>query len=164
MKILEKKKHLIEEIGVGIGEKMGVSPLAARIYILLALSSQNGLTFESIRETLGSSKSSTSINLNVLIQLKYVEYYTKPGDRKRYFKYAKHFQINYLKQMSQSLKREIELIDKINTYNLEHYPEKFINEESMGTIMQEYLKAQQELITVTLNKLSDFMGNAAEQY
>lgn len=164
MKISEKKKHLIEEIAVGMGERMGVSPLAARIYILLTLSSQNGLTFEAIREALGSSKSSTSINLNVLIQLKYVEYHTKPGDRKRYFKYAKHFQINYLKQTSQSLNREIELIDKINTYNLEHYPEKFINEESMGTIMQEYLKAHQELLAITLRKLSDFMGNAAKQY
>src|SRR5690554_3254543 len=136
---------------------MGVSPLAARIYILLTLSPPDGLTFESIREELGSSKSSISINLNVLIQLKYVEYNTRPGDRRRYFKGAKNFQISYLKQTSQALNKEIELIDKINTYNQEHYPEKFIDEKSMGTIMQEYLKAQQELIAITLNKLLDFI-------
>lgn len=161
MNILDKKKHLIEEIGVGIGERMGVSPLAARIYILLTLSPSNGLTFESIREELGSSKSSTSINLNVLIQLKYVEYNTKPGDRKRYFKCARHFQVNYLKQTSQALHKEIELIDKINAYNQEHYPEKFVDDKSMGTIMQEYLTAQQELIAITLKKLSDFIGKNA---
>ena len=154
---MDIKKNLIEEIGVGIGERMGVSPLAARIYILLTLSPPDGLTFESIREELGSSKSSISINLNVLIQLKYVEYNTRPGDRRRYFKGAKNFQISYLKQTSQALNKEIELIDKINTYNQEHYPEKFIDEKSMGTIMQEYLKAQQELIAITLNKLLDFI-------
>lgn len=161
MKILDRKKHLIEEIGVGLGERMGISPLAARIYILLVLSPSNGLTFESIREELGSSKSSTSINLNVLIQLKYVEYSTKPGDRKRYFKYAKHFQVNYLKQTSQILNKEIELLDKLNAYNQEHYPEKFVDQKSMGTIMQEYLKAQQELIRITLNKLLDFIEKEA---
>ncbi|HLT51466.1 MAG TPA: MarR family transcriptional regulator [Arenibacter sp.] len=154
---MDRKKYLIEEIGVGLGERMGVSPLAARIYILLALSSPKGLTFESIREELGSSKSSTSINLNILIQLKYVEYNTRPGDRRRYFKGAKNFQVNYLKQNSQALNREIELLDKINTFNQEHYPEKFVDEKSMGTIMQEYLKAHQELIAITLNKLLDFI-------
>src|SRR5690606_33834554 len=108
---------------------MGVSPLAARIYILLVLSPPNGLTFESIREELGSSKSSTSINLNVLIQLKYVEYATKPGDRRRYFKCARNIQVNYLKQTSNALQKEIQLIDKINTFNKVHYPEKFVDEE-----------------------------------
>lgn len=151
------KKHLIEEIGVVMGERMGVSPLAARIYILLTLSPANGLTFESIREELGSSKSSTSINLNVLIQLKYVEYNTKPGDRKRYFKCARYLQVNYLKQTSEMLRREIELIDKINAYNQEHYPEKFVDHKSMATIMQEYLKAQQELIKITLGRMLDFL-------
>lgn len=158
---MDKKKYLIEEIGVGIGERMGVSPLAARIYILLVLSPPNGLTFESIREELGSSKSSTSINLNVLIQLKYVEYATKPGDRRRYFKCARNIQVNYLKQTSNALQKEIQLIDKINTFNKVHYPEKFVDEESMGTIMHEYIKAQQELIAITLKKLSDFLEKNA---
>ncbi|MCM4166533.1 hypothetical protein KCTC52924_03469 [Arenibacter antarcticus] len=157
MNITEVKKQLIEEIGLGIGDRMGVSPLAARIYALLTLSSYDGLTFEQVREALGSSKSSTSINLNVLTQLKFVEYYTRPGDRKRYFKVAKYFQKNYLNQYALTLNNEVGLIAKINTYNQEHYPEKFVNEKSMGTIMQDYLKAQQKLVESTLKKMSDFL-------
>lgn len=157
MNISEEKKQLIEQIGLGFGDRMGVSPLAARIYGLLTLSSYEGLTFEEVREALGSSKSSTSINLNVLTQLKFVEYYTRPGDRKRYFKVSKSFQKKYLIQYSLTLHNEVNLISKINTYNKKHYPEKFINENSMGTIMQEYLKAQEELVEVTLKKMSKFL-------
>ncbi len=157
MNLSEEKKQLIEEIGIGFSERMGVSPLAARIYGLLTLSSYDGLSFEEIRDALGASKSSTSINLNVLTQLKYVEYFTKPGNRKRFFKIARYFQKNYLQQYAQTLNREVELISKINDYNLSHYPEKFVNEKSMGTIMQEYTKAQQELVELTLKKMTDFL-------
>ncbi|MDX1363676.1 MAG: MarR family transcriptional regulator [Arenibacter latericius] len=157
MNISEEKKQLIEQIGIGFGDRMGVSPLAARIYGLLTLSSYDGLTFEEVREALGSSKSSTSINLNVLTQLNFVEYYTRPGDRKRYFKVSKSFQKKYLMQYAQTLNSEAELISKINSYNLEHYPEKFVNEKSMGTLMEEYIKAQHKLVETTLKKMTAFL-------
>ncbi|NKI26647.1 MarR family transcriptional regulator [Arenibacter sp. 6A1] len=157
--VSDDKKQLIEEIGLALEERMGISPLAARIYALLILSSYEGLTFEAIREIIGASKSSTSININVLLQLKHIEYYTKPGDRKRYFKGSKYFQINFLKQHEESIGGEISLIEKIIAFNEVHYPEKFVHEKSLGKIMQKYLKAHQELIRNTLVELDEYKEN-----
>lgn len=158
-KVPNKQKELIEEIGLYIDETLNISPLAARIYALLMLSSYDGLTFDEIAEAIEASKSSTSVNINVLIQLKYVKYYTKPGDRKRYFKVAKYFQLQSLELLHQSLENEIGLVDKINNFNKIHHPEKFKNEKSMGSITQDYFREQQKLIKNTLRKMAAFQKN-----
>jgi DNA-binding transcriptional regulator GbsR (MarR family) len=125
MSISNEKKNLIEEIGLRLETRLQIAPLAARIYALLSLSSYEGLTFEEIREIIGSSKSSTSVNLNVLMQLKHIDYHTKSGDRKRYFMVAKYFQLTNLESYQQSLVNEIKLVVKITEYNTVHHPEKF---------------------------------------
>jgi len=156
MKAPETQKQLIEEIGVINENNLGLSPLAARIYALLITSSYNGLTFDAIREFIGASKSSVSVNLNVLTQLKYIEYYTKSGDRKRYFKVAKYFQIRALQRQREALDVQIKILDKINTFNKTNHPEKFKNEKSFGILMQEYLKEHQRLIDTTVSSMSSF--------
>lgn len=156
MPITKKKQQLIEEIGQRLETRLRIAPLAARIYALLTLSSNEGLTFEEIRMIVGSSKSSTSVNLNVLIQLQLIKYYTKLGDRKRYFKIAKNFQLTALEAHQQSLKDEIELVEKINSYNKVHYPEKFINQKSLGSLTQDYLKKMQALVSSTFDKFKAF--------
>ncbi len=153
IKDLNEQKELIEEMGLYIEERLGLSPLAARIYALLTLSSYEGLTFDEIREALEASKSSTSVNLNVLTQLNYVKYYTKPGNRRRYFKMAKYFQLQSLEVQNQSLENEIRLLDKINDFNKTHHPEKFQEEKSLGIITQNYFREQQKLTKDFLNKL-----------
>jgi len=80
-----KKKELIERIGV-FHEKFGFQPVAARIYGLLLVSEKTELTFDEIREELMVSKSAVSTALNLLMSMKQVDYITRPGDRKRYFK------------------------------------------------------------------------------
>lgn len=155
MSISKEKQKLIEEIGLRLEKRLQIAPLAARIYALLTLSSNAGLTFEEIREIIGSSKSSTSVNLNVLTQLKHIDFYTKSGDRKRYFKIAKYFQLSTLEAHHQSLENEIKLVEKINDYNRVHYPEKFLNEESVGDITTNYLRMMQDLVTVTIDKIKD---------
>ena len=152
----EQHKELIEEIGMGVEERAGLSPLASRIYALLTMSSENGLTFDDIKETIEASKSSISVNINVLLQLKYVEYYTKPGDRKRYFKVSKYFQLKFLELYLESLDKQITLVDKINSYNKEYQKEKFVNEKSLGIITQDYLTKMRVLVSETINKISDF--------
>jgi len=152
----EQHKELIEEIGMGVEERAGLSPLASRIYALLTMSSENGLTFDDIKETIEASKSSISVNINVLLQLKYVEYYTKPGDRKRYFKVSKYFQLKFLELYLESLDKQITLVDKINNYNKEFQKEKFVNEKSLGIITQDYLTKMRVLVSETINKISDF--------
>ncbi len=155
MLISKEKKKLIEEIGLRLETRLQIAPLAARIYALLTISSYDGLTFEEVREIIGSSKSSTSVNLNVLIQLKQIDYYTKSGDRKRYFKIAKYFQLTTLEANHQSLENEIKLVEKINDYNKIHYPEKFKNEKSLGDITKNYLRQMQDLVLVTIDKIKE---------
>ena len=155
MSISKEKQILIEEIGLRLEKRLQLAPLASRIYALLTLSSDDGLSFEEIREIIGSSKSSTSVNLNVLTQLKHIDFYTKSGDRKRYFKIAKNFQLSSLEAQHQSLENELKLVEKINAYNRIHYPEKFSNEESVGDITTNYLKIMQDLVAVTIDKIKD---------
>ena len=159
MSISIEKQKLIEEIGLRLETTLHIAPLASRIYALLTVSSYEGLTFEEIREIIGSSKSSTSVNLNVLTQLKHIDYYTKSGDRKRYFKIAKYFQVSALEAHHQSLDNQIKLVEKINNYNKIHYPEKFKNEESMGDITKDYLRKMQDLVAITIKKISDHEVN-----
>lgn len=155
MELGKKKKQLIEEIGLWLEERLKISPLAARIYALLTLSNYDGLTFEEIRNTIKASKSSTSINMNTLTQLGYVDFYTKPGERKRYFKIAKYYQLQSLELYLQSLEKEMALVKKINDYNQEHHPEKFTNKKSLGAISQNYLKNFHKLIKETINKFTE---------
>lgn len=130
---------LVEEIGMAIEQRAHLSPLAARIYAALILSSEEGLTFDEIVEWHQASKSSVSNNLNVLIKLNHVEYYTKPGDRKRYFRTSKFYVKSAMEKYHEHFEQELRVLEKINTFNRQHNPEKFKNETSVGTVYQEYL-------------------------
>lgn len=155
-KILKAQSVLIEEIGLAIEERLNLSPLAARIYALLTLSTYDGLTFDEIKEFVPASKSSISVNINVLLQLNYIKYYTKSGNRKRYFKVAKYFQQQYLEVYHASLERDIEMVDKINQFNKTHNPEKYVDAKSLGTITQDYFREQQSVIKKALQKIAEF--------
>lgn len=84
IKLSDKQLALIEKLGL-IFEN-GLQPAAARIAALLLVSDRLELTFDEIRELLNLSKSATSNALNLLLSMQRIEYLTKPGDRKRYFK------------------------------------------------------------------------------
>jgi DNA-binding transcriptional regulator GbsR (MarR family) len=81
----DSQKQLIEKVGVFL-EKQGLSPAAARISALLVISDELELTFEDIYQKLEISKSSASTAINFLVKVQRIEYITKPGDRKRYFR------------------------------------------------------------------------------
>lgn len=153
---LKTEIEFIGEIGLAIEERLSLSPLASRIYALLTLSSYEGLTFDEIKEITQASKSSISVNINVLIQLKYIKFYTKSSSRKRHFKVAKYFQQKYMELYHESLEKDIEMVDKINDFNKTHNPEKYVEEKSMGTITQAYFRQQQLILKETLKKMADF--------
>jgi len=155
-KVSEEKQQLIEELGLNLEEQIKVAPLAARIYALLVLSPQEGLTFDEIKEAIQASKSSVSTNLKVLTQLRYVEFYTKSGIRKRYFKVAKYFQLLSLEREVESLENQLEMIKKINAFNEAHYPEKKINDQSLGSIMQTYLETYRALVKKTIDEIKTY--------
>jgi DNA-binding transcriptional regulator GbsR (MarR family) len=85
IKLTTEQKKLIEKIGVFL-EKTGSTPVEGRIQALLMVSDDVELSFEDIYETLGISKSATSNTINVLLTTNKIDYITKHGDRKRYFR------------------------------------------------------------------------------
>jgi DNA-binding transcriptional regulator GbsR (MarR family) len=82
--LTQEQKHLIEKMGI-YHEQQGFPPVTGRIMGLLYVSDRPHLSFEEIVETLNISKSATSNALQLLQQMRLIEYTTYPGDRKRYF-------------------------------------------------------------------------------
>jgi DNA-binding transcriptional regulator GbsR (MarR family) len=85
MELSLKQKSLIEKMGV-FHEKNGMPPTEARIIALLLVSDRIELSFDEIRDYLQISKSAASNALNNLMNSHKIEYITKYGDRKRYFR------------------------------------------------------------------------------
>ncbi len=83
--LTEEQQDLIERFGV-LHDQLGHSPATGRIVGLLLVAPRQALTFDEIREALGLSKSSTSAGLNLLLQIGSVVYFTRPGERRRYFR------------------------------------------------------------------------------
>ena len=83
--VTEKQRILIEKLGV-FYEHEGFHPAGARVMALLLIADRNELTFDEIKDALNISKSATSTAINLLLTTKRVEYFTNPGERKRYFR------------------------------------------------------------------------------
>ena len=98
--LTNQQKELVEKLGV-LHERSGLSPASARLVALLLVADNNELTFDEIREALQLSKSATSNALNMLLNSEKVEYITKPGDRKRYFR-------SRLKEWQDNLKKSLD--------------------------------------------------------
>ncbi len=156
MKNNDKQMQLVEKVGISLEESIKLSPLASRIYSLLILSSYDGLTFEEIRLLMQASKSSISVNINLLLKLDYITSYTKPGDRKRYFRLSKYSSLVSLEVYLKDIVKEVELIDEINCFNKEHHVEKYIDEISLGEIFHNYLLNKQQLVEDTIEKIKYF--------
>ncbi|QLE03101.1 MarR family transcriptional regulator [Galbibacter sp. BG1] len=116
LEIQQLKKQIIEEMGVYFESEDTTSPLSSRIFALLVLEGSEGASFDKIVEELEISKSSASTNLQILQSMGRVSYYTKPGDRKRYFKASVTSLVNRLEDKIQSWKRERCLHERVATY------------------------------------------------
>jgi DNA-binding transcriptional regulator GbsR (MarR family) len=132
IKLTQKQKELIERMGVH-SEKAGASPAQSRIMALLLVSDETELTFEEIYETLQISKSAASNAINALLATERIEYITKTGDRKRYFRsrigqwgddFDKRF--NKMLEISQLMKEILEQRTKA-TKEFNGHLQKFIN-------------------------------------
>ena len=117
----KEREEIIEMFGIHFESVFDISPLAGRILGMLIVDGcRTGLTFENLVEKLGASKSSISTNLNLLLKMEKITYFTIAGDRKKYYKPAPlsdRFS-NYLKM----LKSEQLIIDKMI-----HYREKTVS-------------------------------------
>ena len=84
-KLESKKCELVEKLGIHIEEMDNFAPLAARIVAFVILNGRQGTTFEQLVNNLCASKSTISTHLTQLQNLKKLSYFTKTGDRKKYF-------------------------------------------------------------------------------
>ena len=113
-KIALKKEQiqLLEKAAV-LFEKGNMQPAVAKILALLLVSDNPELTFDEIRETLEISKSATSTAINQLLSAKRIEYKTRLGDRKRYFRSRIMSWKDDMKEQNEGLRAAIEILQQI---------------------------------------------------
>lgn len=81
---MEKHRKKIEEYAVSM-EKMGLTPVAARVFVYLLFGKEPGATFEDLVSYFKVSKSAVSNALKMMSSVNMVESKTIGGQRKRYF-------------------------------------------------------------------------------
>lgn len=117
--MMQKRKNLIEKIGVQIERRRQLAPLAARILAYLILKDHKGETFENLVEGLCASKSTISTHLSSLQATHQVTYYTKPGDRKKYFILSPDALIREMNETIEGWEEEKEMHQEIAAYKKE---------------------------------------------
>lgn len=159
-----QKKELIEKLGVLMEKNHQIAPLGARIISTLILTGQKGVTFDQFVNELCASKSTISTHLDHLQTSKKIQYFTKPGDRKRYFVINPNFIIEVINETVAAWETEAdiqkEVLDykkKINEINQDEDPPPFDLEfqENFLEYLQEATTAINKLKTRIINKSSN---------
>jgi DNA-binding transcriptional regulator GbsR (MarR family) len=159
----KEREELIEILGVHFVSLFNISPLAARILGLLIIEGcKSGLTFESIVEKLCASKSSISTNLNLLLKMEKVNYFTIAGDRKRYFKAAPLSE--RLLKYKKMVESEKFIIDKMLQYREKTIscPEEQCNLENIKAY-KNHITDVEELLMKTIAKFKKIEINNNKQ-
>lgn len=149
------KQELIETLGLHLEQEHQLPPLAARIYSTLILTTQEGLSFEDCLEKLGASKSSTSTSLKLLLSMGIISYFTKHGDRRRYFT-ATHKKNYFLTRLQENLRRlEVEknIITLLVNYKNCAEPEKMKDGGDKVQVYLDYMDQNKTLLKNSIKKL-----------
>lgn len=153
--VTARKEELIEELGIHFEGLYHLPPLASRIYSILILNGYDGMTFEQLMEQTEASKSSVSTSINLLMRANKVEYFTKSGDRKRYFRNRKNHLKLRLGNYKSLIEREIDLFGKTSAY-LKMFNNKTYQENLCYTsIYIDHLKESKKILEATLDKLEN---------
>lgn len=154
-----QKKELVEKLGVHFESKHRVAPVAARILSYVVLNGKNGATFDDLVTNLCASKSTISTHLNHLQVIKRIVYFTKPGDRKKYYTINNDGIIQSLSEMITIWKDELLLFEEILVYKENankqdgteiHYDLDF--HHGYMQFLQEAIKAVTDLRTKIINR------------
>lgn len=131
-KICKVKMGLVEKLGVHLEDREHLAPVAARILSYIILTGKKGTTFEDMVTILCASKSTISTHLNHLQDLNKIVYFTKTGDRKKYFIINKGMVLQHIDSMIDKWEEEREMHleiknykETINTKKIENKEEKF---------------------------------------
>lgn len=130
--ICKVKMGLVEKLGVHLEDREQLAPVAARILSYIILTGKKGVTFEDMVTILCASKSTISTHLNHLQGLNKIVYFTKTGDRKKYFVINKSMVLHHIDDMIGKWKEEREMHleiknykETINNTKIENKEEKF---------------------------------------
>ena len=122
-----EKNRLIEQLGVVMEKKHQLAPIAARIMSTLVLNGQQGVTFEALVQNLCAGKSTISTHLDHLQSSRKIQFFTKPGDRKRYFVINPNLTIEVINETVLAWENEQKIQESIlgykkkrNEFNKEH--------------------------------------------
>lgn len=96
----EMKNRLVEKLGVQLEKEHQLAPVSARIFATVIMSGKQGITFDQLVKDLQAGKSTVSSHLENLQVSNRIEYYTKPGDRKRYFVVNPELMKNYINELT----------------------------------------------------------------
>lgn len=116
----ETQKELIGDFSCYFENAHNLPPLTSKIYSYLLLDcKREGITFDEFVEVFNASKSSVSNSLNFLTKLKYIEYFSKIDDRKRFYRVSSESVLMRLKKIRDMLALEKQLSEKLKCYKLE---------------------------------------------
>ena len=156
----ENKKELIEDFSCYFENEHSFPPLTSKIYSYLLLDcKRNGVTFDEFVEVLNASKSSVSNSLNVLTQLKLVEYYTKLDDRKRFYRISSENVLMQLKKILDRLSHEKHLSERLKAYKLDELEDPQDVSIQHSEIYIEHLARAINQLSITITKLESLTQN-----
>jgi DNA-binding transcriptional regulator GbsR (MarR family) len=160
--IKKEREELIELFGMHFETLLNLPPLGSRILATLIIDTPTqGVTFEEVVENMGASKSSVSTNLNLLLKLGKINYYTLPGNRKKYFRpspFSDRFD-NYLKMVA----FEKNIIDRIIAYRSKTNTsptESFELEKALA--YKEHMLEMEQLFIKTIERFKEIEKNSIQ--
>ena len=116
---VKKEEDIIERMGVHIETREQLAPLAARIIATLVLKGKKGETFENLVCELNASKSTIFTHLTTLQASNRITYYTKSGDRKKYFILSPNAWVQSMDEMIENWNEERDIHLEIVKYKKE---------------------------------------------
>lgn len=152
--VSERKEKLIEELGMYFEDTLQIPPLAARIFALLRLCPESGHSFDEIIELSKSSKSSVSTNIKLLLERGSIKYFTKCGERKRYFQVSKNHLVITLTGYKERVDKELMYLQQVTDFNHQYNPINYEKNRYFGRQYQQYLETQLQNLEDTINKMN----------
>ncbi len=148
-------KDLIESFSKYFETYHNFAPLTSKIYAYLLVENDSGGTsFDTLTEIFNASKSSVSNSLNVLTQLKYIEYYSKIDQRKRLYRIAPNATMIRLEKIHDLLILEKDLSEKFKRYLLDTNDDPQNIQIIKSNIYIEHLDSTVRQLADTIQKLN----------
>jgi DNA-binding transcriptional regulator GbsR (MarR family) len=138
--VCKEKMALVEKLGVHLENREQLAPVAARILSYIILTGKIGTTFEDMVKILCASKSTISTHLNHLQDLNKIVYFTKTGDRKKYFILNKDMVAQHINNMITKWTEDREMHLELKIYKEKINKTKNENEKFDLNFHDDYIK------------------------